>query len=133
MGILIIFNNNLLLTSILLFTFSLLILNFNFHFKSILFYIFNLIFIRGLFLLILFILSIRGLILNSFYNFNYFNFIILIRNILNNLHYFDIKFSEFLINLNFVIILGLIILLVFLSLIFLSLIFLSLIFLYKIL
>merc|ERR1711928_231952 len=99
------------------FTFSLLILNFNFHFKSILFYIFNLIFIRGLFLLILFILSIRGLILNSFYNFNLIIliFIILIRSILNNLHYFDIKFSEFLINLNFVIILGLIILLVFLS------------------
>merc|ERR1712116_89807 len=100
------------LTSILLFRFSLLVLNFNFHF--------NLIFIRRLFLLILFILSIRRLILNSFYNFNHFNvillvFIVLIIKVLNKIYYFDIKFSEFLINLNFVIILGLAILLVFLS------------------
>merc|ERR1712116_826 len=91
-------DNNLLLTSILLFRFSLLVLNFNFHFKSILFYIFNLIFIRRLFLLILFILSIRRLILNSFYNFNYFNvillvFIILIIKVLNKIYYFDIKFK----------------------------------------
>merc|ERR1711928_258819 len=97
--------------------FSLLVLNFNFNIKSILFYIFNLIFIRRLFLLILFILSIRRLILNSFYNFNVILlvFIILIIKVLNKIYYFDIKFSEFLINLNFVIILGLVILLVFLS------------------
>merc|ERR1712186_232551 len=104
------------LVSILLFYFCILILNFNFHFKSILFYIFSLIFIRGLFLLILFILSIRRLVLPSF-NFN--NFIILTFIIILSFVFyvnFDfIKFSDFNFNLNFVIILGFIILLVFLT------------------
>merc|ERR1711944_193180 len=96
--------NNLLLISILLFYFTVLILNFNFHFKSILFYIFSLIFIGGLFLLILFILSIRRLVLPSF---NFINFIILIFIILTfSLFYFYfvfIKFSDFNLSLNFVI------------------------------
>merc|ERR1712045_962273 len=94
-----------------LFYFCILILNFNFHFKSILFYIFSLIFIRGLFLLILFILSIRGLVLPSF---NFINFIILSFSLFY-FYFIFIKFSDFSISLNFVIILGFIILLVFLS------------------
>merc|ERR1712127_711253 len=97
------------LTSILLFYFCVLVLNFNFHFKSILFYIFSLIFIGRLFLLILFILSIRRLILPGF---NFVNFVILI---LFNFVNINFKFSDFNISLNFVIILGFIILLVFLS------------------
>merc|ERR1712115_473460 len=77
MGILLILmisNNNLLLISILLFYFCVLILSFNFHGKSILFYIFSLIFIGRLFLLILFILSIRRLVLPTF---SFINFMIL--------------------------------------------------------
>merc|ERR1712127_631417 len=103
-------------TSILLFYFCVLILNFNFHFKSILFYIFSLIFIGRLFLLILFILSIRRLILPRF---NFINFIILIlfSFVYLNFNFINInfKFSDFNSSLNFVIILGFIILLVFLS------------------
>merc|ERR1711893_220234 len=113
----IIFSNNLLLTSILLFYFCILILNFNFHFKSIIFYIFSLIFIGRLFLLILFILSMRRLILPRF---NFVNFmiliLILILGVLYNFNFIlSFKFSDFAISLNFVIILGFVILLVFLS------------------
>merc|ERR1711893_274258 len=90
-------SNNLLLTSILLFYFCILILNFNFHFKSIIFYIFSLIFIGRLFLLILFILSIRRLILPKF---SFVNFIvlilILILGILYNFNFIlNFKFSDF--------------------------------------
>merc|ERR1711893_266803 len=115
MGILILSKNNLLLISILLFYFCILILSFNFNFKSILFYIFSLIFIGRLFLLILFILSIRRLVLPTF---NFINFIILSFVICFTLFYFYfifIKFSDFSLSLNFVIILGFVILLVFLS------------------
>merc|ERR1712071_482376 len=99
-----------------LFYFCVLVLNFNFHFKSILFYIFSLIFIGRLFLLILFILSIRRLILPGF---NFVNFVILILFSFVYLNFnfvnMNFKFSDFNISLNFVIILGFIILLVFLS------------------
>merc|ERR1712066_587405 len=102
--------------SILLFYFCILVLNFSFHFKSILFYIFSLIFIGRLFLLILFILSMRRLVLPSF---NFINFIILTFVIILSFTFYFyfilIKFSDFSISLNFVIILGFTILLVFLS------------------
>merc|ERR1712035_230869 len=115
MGILIIFSNNLLLTSILLFYFCVLILNFNFHFKSIIFYVFSLIFIGRLFLLILFVLSIRRLVLPriSFANFILL-ILVLILLILYNFNFIlNFKFSDFNLSLNFVIILGFVILLVF--------------------
>merc|ERR1712150_432167 len=108
--------NNLLLVSILLFYFC--VLSFSFNFKSILFYIFSLIFIGGLFLLILFILSIRRLVLPTF---NFVNFMILgfILLVLTFTFYYIsfsfMKFSDFNFNLNFIIVLGFIILLVFLS------------------
>merc|ERR1712035_108442 len=108
MGILIIFSNNLLLTSILLFYFCVLILNFNFHFKSIIFYVFSLIFIGRLFLLILFILSIRRLILPrvSFVNFIIFILILILIFLYNFNFILNFKFSDFSISLNFVILLG---------------------------
>merc|ERR1711988_1717822 len=97
--------------SILLFYFCVLILSFNFHFKSILFYIFSLIFIGRLFLLILFILSIRRLILPKFNFVNFMIFIlILILVLLYNFSFMlNFKFSDFNVSLNFVIILGFII------------------------
>merc|ERR1712066_978059 len=99
--------------SILLFYFCILILNFSFHFKSILFYIFSLIFIGRLFLLILFILSMRRLVLPSF-NFIILTFVIIL-SFTFYFYFILIKFSDFSISLNFVIILGFPILLVFLS------------------
>merc|ERR1711923_648227 len=103
MGILIIFSNNLLLTSILLFYFCILILNFNFHFKSILFYIFSLIFIGRLFLLILFILSIRRLILPRFSFINFIILVLILVFLYNFSFILNFKFSDFNISLNFVI------------------------------
>merc|ERR1712173_536312 len=102
--------------SILLFYFCLLVLNFSFNFKSILFYIFSLIFIGRLFLLILFILSIRRLVLPTFnfINFIVLGFIIIILTFIFYNNFTFIKFSDFNFNLNFVIFLGFVILLVFL-------------------
>merc|ERR1711884_459876 len=90
------------------------ILSFNFHFKSILFYIFNLIFIGRLFLLILFILSIRRLVLPTF---SFINFVLLsfVISFIFIFYFVFIKFSDFSLSLNFAIILGFVILLVFLS------------------
>merc|ERR1711941_229481 len=101
MGILILILSNLLLTSILVFRFSLLI------------YIFNLIFVGRLFLLILFVLSIRRLIQTTF-NFNIFKLLVILIVLLN----FSLSFQTFNnmidFNLSFTFILGFIILLVFL-------------------
>merc|ERR1712045_5189 len=98
------------------FYFCILVLNFSFHGKSILFYIFSLIFIGRLFLLILFILSMRRLVLPTF---NFINFIVLsfvvCFTFIFYFYFIFIKFSDFSLSLNFVIILGFIILLVFLS------------------
>merc|ERR1711980_56394 len=92
--------------------FSILILSFNLFSNSILFYLFNLIFVGRLFLLILFVLSIRRLI-QTILNFNFIKVLILIILILKililNFNLFNFNF-----NFSFVIILGFIILLVFL-------------------
>merc|ERR1711980_31522 len=86
--------------------FSILILRFNLFSNSILFYLFNLIFVGRLFLLILFVLSIRRLI-QTVLNFNFIKVLILILIILIlkililNFNLFNFSFS-----FNFVIILG---------------------------